>query len=96
MIYLNIILTVSDEANVAKVQQLLTELVGLCREEPGCIRYDIYHSQNDAKVFIINEWWESAEALDLHRTATGYLTIYKPQVLPLAERVPHPCDLLGE
>ena len=94
MIHLNIILEVQSEENTEKVQDLLTQLGRSCHTEPGCIRYELYHSQNDAKVFFIHEWWESQEALDVHRTAAGYLEIYQPQVLPLVNRIPHPSDLL--
>ena len=96
MIRLNILLTVKDSSNIDKVKTLLTELAASCQPEPGCVRYEIYHSQNDESLFIIHEWWESQAALDIHRTAAGYLEIYQPQVIPLVERVPHPGTLLGE
>ncbi|MFN0197237.1 MAG: putative quinol monooxygenase [Planctomycetaceae bacterium] len=95
MLYLNIILTVTDEADVPEITALLTEHGNLSRQEPGCARFELYHSKHDPKVFVINEHWESQEALDEHRKAKGFTTIYQPRVLPKVTRTGHPCDLLG-
>ncbi len=78
-------------------QALASSLVHCARSraEPGCTRFDVYHSQSDPSVYLLCEYWESEAALDQHRLATGYLTIYKPQVIPLVDRTPHMCDLLN-
>ena len=68
---------------------LLTRHGKLSQQEPGCARFEAYHSENDPRVFILNERWESEDALNVHRTAEGYTTIYVPQVLPLVDRTPH-------
>lgn len=94
MIYINVLLTVRDENDVEEIHGLLAEQGRLSRQEPGCVRFEVYHSQNDPKVFLLNEHWESQEALDVHRTAKAYTTIYQPQVLPKVERVPHPAVLV--
>ena len=44
--------------------------------------------------FTLIEHWASQESLDAHRQAEAYTTIYKPQVIPLVERVGHPATLL--
>jgi hypothetical protein len=44
---------------------------------------------------MLNEWWESQAALDQHRTAEAYTTIYKPQIMPHVDRDGHPCDLVS-
>ncbi len=49
---------------------------------------------HDPKVFLLVERWESAEALDVHRTAKAYTEIYKPNVLPRVTRSPHPSQLV--
>ena len=95
MIYLNVILTVKDPADVAEVQSLLSEQGRLSRLEPGCLRFEVYHSQNDSRVFLLNEHWSDQAAVDAHRKATAYTTIYQPKVLPKVERVPHPSDLVS-
>lgn len=95
MLYMNIILTVTEERDIPEVTALLTEHGNLSRQEPGCARFELYHSKHDPKTFVICEHWESQEALDEHRKAQGYTTIYLPQVLPKVSRTGHPCELLG-
>ncbi|MBL9084006.1 MAG: antibiotic biosynthesis monooxygenase [Planctomycetales bacterium] len=94
MICLNVILQVKDAADVEKVRTLLAEQRRLSLEEPGCLRFEVYHSQNDATVFILNEQWESQAAVEAHRRAHAYTTVYAPQVLPLVNRTPHPATLV--
>lgn len=94
MIYLNVVLTVKNEADVAEIAGLLSEQGRLSRAEPGCLRFEVYHSQNDPRVFLLNEHWADQAAVDAHRKATAYTTIYQPQVLPKVDRVPHPSHLV--
>ena len=94
MIYCNILLTVKDENDIQKVRELLVQQGELSREEPGCARFEVYHSQSDSRLFVLVEHWETQEHLDQHREAKACREIYKPQVLPLVERVPHPSDLV--
>ena len=89
MVRLNIVLTVKDEADVDEIRGCLAEQGRLSRQEPGCERFEVYHSQSEAKVFLLCEWWESQQALDVHRTAKAYKEIYQPKVLPRVDRVPH-------
>jgi quinol monooxygenase YgiN len=95
MIYANILLTVKDDQDIPEIASLLAEQARLSRQEPGCARFEVYHSQNDPKFFLLVERWETTEALDVHRTARAYQEIYKPKVLPRVDRVPHPSDLVG-
>jgi quinol monooxygenase YgiN len=95
MLYLNIWLTVKDPADVEKVSGLLAEQARLSREEPGCVRFEVYQSRNDPTRFLLTERWESQAALDIHRTAKAYTTVYHPQVLPLVNREPHPSKLVS-
>jgi quinol monooxygenase YgiN len=94
MIYSNVFLTVKDEGNVEKVQELLVQQGTLSKQEPGCARFEVYHSKNEPQMFLLIERWETQEYLDRHREAKAYLEIYQPQVLPLVDRVPHPSDLV--
>lgn len=94
MIYLNVVLTVKEQGDVAEIQSLLSEQGRLSRAEPGCLRFEVYHSQNDPRVFILNEHWADQSAVDAHRKAMAYTTIYQPKVLPKVERTPHPSDLV--
>jgi len=94
MIYINVVLTVKETSDVAEIQSLLAEQGRLSRQEPGCVRFEVYHSQNDPRVFLLNEHWADQAAIDAHRKATAYTTIYVPKVLPRVERVPHPSTLV--
>lgn len=94
MLYLNVWLTVNDPANVEKVRALLAEAARLSRAEPGCHRFEVYQSNNDSQRFLLHERWESPAALDVHRTARAYTTLYQPQILPLVTREPHPSTLV--
>ena len=94
MICLNVILTVKNEADIPKVRELMVQQREMTLQEPGCIRFEVYHSESDPKIFILNERWESEEALDVHRNADACTTIYFPHVVPLCDRVPHPSKLI--
>jgi quinol monooxygenase YgiN len=94
MIHLIILLTVNDAANVDTVAELLKEQGRRSREEPGCKRFEVYHSTSDPTRFVLNEHWESQAAIDGHRKAYAYTNIYQPKVLPLVTREPHPSNLL--
>jgi quinol monooxygenase YgiN len=91
---INVILTVKNEADIARVGGLLREAGRLSRAEPGCRVYEVCHSQNDPRVYLLIERWESKQDWEVHRTAPAYLTIYQPQVLPLVDRVPHVAEIL--
>ncbi len=94
MICSNILLTVKSESDIDEIRDLLAEQGRLSRAEPGCLRFEVYHSQNDPRMFILVERWASQEALDVHRTAKAYTEIYQPKVLPKADRVPHVSTLI--
>ena len=94
MLHLNVVLTVKEEKDVETVRGLLSEQGRLSRAEPGCARFEVYHSRENSRVFLLHEWWESQAALDAHRKAKAYTEIYAPKVLPLVDRVPHPSSLV--
>jgi quinol monooxygenase YgiN len=94
MIYLNIWLTANEGVDPAEIRDLLTQQATLSRQEPGCVRFDVYQSQTVPGRFILHEQWESKEALDAHRTAKAYTTIYQPLVIPKVSREAHPSDLV--
>ena len=89
MVYMNVLLTVKDARDVEEIRGLLGEQCRLSRAESGCRRFEVYHSQSDPRVFLLNEHWESQQALDTHRQAKAFKTIYEPKVLPRVDRVPH-------
>ncbi len=94
MICITVVLTVKNEADIPKVSDLLKLQCQLSKKEPGCVRFNVYHSKNQPNLFILNEHWESQEAIDAHRKAYAYTNIYQPKVLPLVTREGHPSNLL--
>ena len=51
MEYNNVILRVIDPANISTVAKLLQEQARVSLTEPGCERFEVYHSQSDAQTF---------------------------------------------
>ena len=94
MFVINVVLTVKEEAKIDDVRELLRQHSRLTRTEPGCLLFNVCHAENDPKVFILNEHWESKEAWEVHKTAEGVTTIYQPQVIPLVERSPYFCEIV--
>jgi quinol monooxygenase YgiN len=94
MLYLNIWLTVKNRADIDTVKGLLTEAAHNSRQEPGCHRFEVYHSTADDARFLLCEQWESQAAIDGHRKAFAYTQIYQPKVLPLVVREAHPSNPL--
>jgi quinol monooxygenase YgiN len=82
-------LTAKDASNIPQIRGLLGEAGRLSRAEPGCLRFDVYHSENDATRFLLCEHWETKADWEAHRTGQAYTEIYQPQVLPLVTREPH-------
>ncbi|WP_437190991.1 putative quinol monooxygenase [Planctomicrobium sp. SH527] len=95
MVVVNVVLTAKKTDDIPLLKELLAEHGRLSRAEPGCLVFEVCHSRNDPSVFILVERWESEEAIDVHRKAEAYLTIYQPKVIPLVERAPHVSDLVG-
>lgn len=94
MVDLTVVLSAKDQASLPELRRLLAMQVNLSRDEPGCIRFEAFESQSVSATFILIERWESQAALDVHRTAIGFTTVYASQVLPLVERVAHVCTAL--
>ena len=94
MFYLNVLLRVKDRKDIETVKNLLIEAGKHSRSEPGCARFEVYHSTADDTMFILNEHWESQQAIDGHRQGHAYTQIYQPKVIPLVTREGHPSNLL--
>jgi quinol monooxygenase YgiN len=94
MLCLHVWLKVKEPADIDQIRGLLAEQGRLSRSEPGCLRFEVYQSQSDPARFLLAERLESQAALDAHRKALAYTTIYQPQVLPRVDREPHPSTLV--
>lgn len=94
MFYLNVWLKLNDPAQAPRVRELMKQCVSLSRTEPGCKRYEVYHSQSEPGRLLLCEHWETKADWERHRTAKAFVEVYQPQVLPLVTREPHICDLV--
>lgn len=94
MIHNLVNIKVKNSEDIGRVAELLVELGRLSRTEPGCVRFEAYHSVSDPVTFMLNEWWIDQAALDAHRAASAFENLYKPKVLPLVERMAHASELL--
>ena len=94
MFCLNVWLTVKDPANIDAVRGMLAEAAKLSRAEPGCLRFEVYHSEADARRFLLVERWREKSDWETHRAAKAVSEIYVPKVLPLVEREPHVSTLV--
>lgn len=96
MISIHVSLTVRNQSDISRVAELLSEHARRSRSEPGCLRFELYQSNLDPHCFFILEAWESRSALDVHREAEAFTTIYAPKVLPLVDRAAHEVTPLGD
>ena len=96
LVYNNVILTVKSSADIETVATQLTSLANASIQEPGCSRFEVYHSESDPAVFMLVEQWQSQQALNQHREASAFQEVYIPLVIPLVDRTPHLCQLLTE
>ncbi len=62
----------------------LLELVEPSRKEPGCIRYDIFQSQDKPDTWFVYEDWRSPEDLEVHMR-TPYVRAFLKDVAALVE-----------
>ena len=94
MVYNNVILKVINENDVAEVKLLLKEQALRSSSEPGCERFEVYHSQVNTRQFLLVEIWETQKDLERHKEAKAFTELYVPKVIPLVSREPHLSDLV--
>jgi quinol monooxygenase YgiN len=94
MFCLNVWLTVKNPSDIETVKGLLAQAVQWTRAEPGCLRFEVYHSEADATKFLLVERWAEKADWERHRTAKAFSEIYAPKVLPLVDRTPHVSTLV--
>ena len=94
MFHINVWLTVKDPVEVDAIRGHLARAAQLSRQEPGCVRFEVFHSQSNPAKFLLCERWDSQAAWDTHRTAEAFTKIYQPLVLPKVDREPHISQLV--
>lgn len=94
MFYLNVWLTVQDPKDIPAVADALKRTGAKSRTEPGCERWEAYHSQETPTQFLLVEWWTTKEDWEKHREGEAVQQIYLKEVIPLVNRQAHPSELL--
>lgn len=94
MYYLNVFLTVPDDARVADVAKALARCGAESRLEPGCERWEAYQSDADPKKFLLVERWTTKADWEAHRNGKAVQEIYLKEVIPHVVREPHPSRLI--
>jgi quinol monooxygenase YgiN len=89
MFHINVWLKVKSPQDIGTVEELLRQAVQWTRTEPGCLRFEVFHSESDPSRFLLVERWAQKSDWETHRTARAFSEIYAPKVLPLVEREPH-------
>lgn len=95
MFYINVWLTVKDATNIATVKGLLKQAAQGSQAEPGCQRFEVYHSEATPGKFLLCEHWATKADWEVHRTGKAYTEIYFPQVIPLVDREGHICGKIA-
>jgi quinol monooxygenase YgiN len=75
-------------ARPGKAEELRTLLEGMLapsRQEPGNLRYDLWHDQTDPARFVLDELYADSEAAAAHR-ASAHFHNYLSAINNLAER----------
>jgi quinol monooxygenase YgiN len=88
MIYLNVLLTAKDGADLNAIADALRRAGELSQKETGCERFEVYQVDADPKRFLLVERWRDEESLDGHRRGEAYTQIYSKEVLPVVVREP--------
>ena len=78
------VLTARAEA-ADRLRALLDGMLAPSRAEPGNLRYDLWQDQADPNRFVLDELYEDADAVAVHR-ATPHFQNYLSQIGALAER----------
>tara|TARA_X000000950_G_C13679642_1_gene563415 strand:+ start:421 stop:708 length:288 start_codon:yes stop_codon:yes gene_type:complete len=94
MVYNNVILKAKDAGYIDELKRLLIAQAEVSLTEIGCERFEVYHSEAESEVFFLIECWTTQADLDTHRSTPHFVEVYRPRVLPLVERMPHPCQRL--
>ena len=71
---------VIDPEKVDQVIEIAGELIGLTREEKGCVHYDLVQSLEQDNLLTILEAWETQEDLDAH-SASEHFARLVPQIV---------------
>jgi quinol monooxygenase YgiN len=80
MTEISVVATFNPKENQKKeVEQILRDMVGPTRKEPGCLRYELYGTAGTERQFVLIEAYADQVALEAHR-ATEHYKSYRSRV----------------
>ncbi|MDR5586427.1 MULTISPECIES: putative quinol monooxygenase [Clostridium] len=65
----------AKEDKINEIIELCKELVEITRKEEGCIKYEMYQDEQDAKILTMIEEWENKHSLDKHLRSEHFTRI---------------------
>ena len=69
--------------NVEEFGAVLREFAAACREEPGCVSFEVFRSQDQPERFALVEKYTDAQALAAHRGYPHFRELGLGRVIPL-------------
>ena len=75
---------IAKEGCEIKMKELLSAMVGPSKVSDGCIFYDIFQYEENARKFMAVESWRDEKALNGHKASAHYAT-YKSSYEPYCE-----------
>lgn len=70
-----------------EVQRALQAVLQPTRDEPGCLKFDLFVSYEPAMTFRLFEVFATPDAIDAHRL-TDHYRLYRAGVIPLLQTAP--------
>jgi quinol monooxygenase YgiN len=78
---------VARDGEEERVAEILAELAGPSRAEPGCLQYEPHRDPDDPRVFFLYERWADEDALRTHEaTPHDQMLLFGEALALLADR----------
>lgn len=73
----------SSPENAEQLGAVIQRFAQVCRDEPGCLAYDVFRSVEQPERFLSVETYIDAEAFAAHRDSEHFREIGAAELLPL-------------
>lgn len=70
--------------NAVELSRVLHEFAAACREEPGCVSYDVFRSEGTPERYVSIEKYVDSAAFVAHRDSDHFREIGLARLMPLA------------
>jgi hypothetical protein len=90
MIYNNVILRAKDASDIGELKELLTTQAEVSLTEPGCERFEVYHSEAEPAVFLLIEWWATQRGFGYSSSHFTLRVGLSPKCYAIGRTIPAP------